>query len=240
MWSCTKKKAEYQRIDAFELWCWRRLLRVPWTARRSNQSILNKISPEYSLEGLTLKLNLQYFGHLMWTTGSFEKTLMLGKIEGRRGWDGWMSPPAQWTWVWVSSSSSWWTGRPDMLQSMGSQLDMTEWLNRYLYLLFFRFFLHIGCYRGLIRVPCAIDKAVVHVSRLTSFLVFCDYGLCVCSLMPFATPTILLGFLLPWTWGISSGLLQQSAATAAYLGGRVSIHICVISSQPPRLTLNVQ
>ena len=80
----TIKKAEYRRIDAFELWCWRRLLRVPWTARRSNQSILKKISPEYSSEGLMLKLKLQYFGHLMWRTNSLEKTLMLGKIEGRR------------------------------------------------------------------------------------------------------------------------------------------------------------
>jgi len=80
------KKAECQRIDAFELWCWRRLLRVPWTARRSNQSILKEISPEYSLEGLMLKLKLQYFGHLMQRTDSFEKTLMLGKIEGRRRW----------------------------------------------------------------------------------------------------------------------------------------------------------
>ena len=78
------KKAECQRIDAFELWCWRRLLRVPWTARRSNQSILKEISPEYSLERLMLKLKLQYFGHLMGRTDSFEKTLMLGKIEGRR------------------------------------------------------------------------------------------------------------------------------------------------------------
>ena len=77
----TIKKAECQRIDAFELWCWRRLLRVPWTARRSNPSILKEISPKYSLEGLTLKLKLQYFGHLMWRTGSLEKTLMLGKIE---------------------------------------------------------------------------------------------------------------------------------------------------------------
>ena len=82
--SWTIKKAECQRIDAFELWCWRRLLRVPWIARRSNQSILKKISPEYSLEGLMLKLKLQYFGHLMQRTDSFEKTLMLGKIEGRR------------------------------------------------------------------------------------------------------------------------------------------------------------
>ena len=77
------KKPEHQRIDAFELWCWRRLLRVPWTARRSNQSILKKISPEYSLEGLMLKLKLQYFGYLMRRTDLFEKTVMLGKIEGR-------------------------------------------------------------------------------------------------------------------------------------------------------------
>ena len=94
--SWTIKKAEYQRIDAFELWCWRRLLRVPWTARRSNQSILKQISPEYSLEGLMLKLKLQSFGHLMWRANSYEKTLMPGKIEGRRrrddrGWDGWIA-----------------------------------------------------------------------------------------------------------------------------------------------------
>ena len=82
--SWTIKKAEPQRIDAFELWCWIRLLRVPWTARRSNQSILKEISPEYSLEGLMLKLKLQYFGHLMQKTDLFEKTLMLGKIESRR------------------------------------------------------------------------------------------------------------------------------------------------------------
>ena len=82
--SWTIKKAEHSRIDAFELWCWRRLLRVPWTTRRSNQSILKEISPEYSLEGLTLKVKLQYFGHLMWRTDSLEKTLMLGKTEGRR------------------------------------------------------------------------------------------------------------------------------------------------------------
>ena len=82
--SWTIKKAECRRIDTFELWCWRRLLRVPWTARRSNQSILKKISPEHSLEGLMLKLKFQYFGHLMRRADSFEKTLMLGKIEGRR------------------------------------------------------------------------------------------------------------------------------------------------------------
>ena len=86
--SWTIKKAEHWKIDAFELWCWRRLLRVPWPARRSNQSILKEISPEYSQEGLMLKLKLQHFGHLMWRTDSLEKTLMLGKIKsrGRRGW----------------------------------------------------------------------------------------------------------------------------------------------------------
>ena len=86
--SWTIKKAEHRRTDAFELWCWRRLLRVPWTARRSNQPILKEISPEHSLEGLMLKLNLQYSGYLMWRTDSFEKTLMLGKTEGgrRTGW----------------------------------------------------------------------------------------------------------------------------------------------------------
>ena len=98
--SWTIKKAEHQRIDAFELWCWRRLLRVPWTARRSNQSILKGLSPEYSLEGLMLKLKLKYFGYLMQRTDSFEKTLMLGKIEGRRigdnrirlvGWHHWLN-----------------------------------------------------------------------------------------------------------------------------------------------------
>ena len=82
--SWTIKKVEHRRVDAFELWCWRRFLRVPWTARRSNQSILEEISPKYSLEGLMLKLKLQYFGHLMRRTDSFEKTLMLGKIEGGR------------------------------------------------------------------------------------------------------------------------------------------------------------
>ena len=129
--SWTMKKAECWRIDTFELWCWRRLLRVPWTARRSNQSIL-KISPGCSLEGLMLKLKLQYFGHLMQRDDSFEKTLMLGKIEGRRrrgdrGWDGWMTSPTQWTWVWVNSGSSWLTGRPEVLQAMGSQRVRHNW-----------------------------------------------------------------------------------------------------------------
>ena len=121
-----------QRIDAFELWCWGRLLRVPWAARRSNQSILKEISPGCSLEGLMLKLKLQYFGHLMRRVNSLEKTLMLERLraEGEgddRGWDGWMASPTRWTWVWVNSGSWWWTGRPGMLRFMGS--DTTERVN---------------------------------------------------------------------------------------------------------------
>ena len=131
--SWTIKKAEQWRIDAFELWCWRRLLRVSWTARKSNQPILKELCPEYSLEGLMLKLKLQYFGHLMRRADSFEKTLMLGKTDGRRkcnrGWDSWMASPTQWTWVWASSGSWWWTGRPAMLQSMGSQRVRHDWPN---------------------------------------------------------------------------------------------------------------
>ena len=133
--SWTIKKDECWRIDAFELWCWRRLLRIPWTARRSNQSILKEINPKYSLEGLMLKLKLQYFGHLMWRTDSLEKTLMLGKIEGRkrrgnRAWDGCMASLTQWTWVWASSGRWWRKGKPGMLQPMGfKDLDTAERLN---------------------------------------------------------------------------------------------------------------
>ena len=122
------QKAEHQRIDAFEK-CgeeWRRLFRVPWTARRSNQSILKEIHPEYALEGLMLKLKLQQFGHLMWRTDLLEKTLMLGKTEGRRTgnnrvWDGWMASPTQWTWVWASPRRWWRIGKPGVVQSMRSQ-----------------------------------------------------------------------------------------------------------------------
>ena len=105
-------KSEHRTIDAFELWCWRRLLSLPWTARRSNQSILKEFSAEYSLEGLMLKL--QYFGHLMWRADSFEKTLMLGKIDDKR-WDGWMASPTGWTWVWASSRRWWRTWETDVL-----------------------------------------------------------------------------------------------------------------------------
>ena len=147
MYACeswTIMKADCQRIDAFELWCWRRLLRVPWTARRSNQSILKEINPGCSLEGLMLKLKLQYFGHLilklkpqyfghlMRRVDSLEKTLMLGGMgaggEGDdRGWDGWMASPTRWAWVWVNSSSLWWTGRPGVLRLMGSQRVGRDW-----------------------------------------------------------------------------------------------------------------
>ena len=132
--SWTIKKAECRRIDAFELWCWRRLLRVPWTAGRSNQSILKEISPGCSLEGLMLKLKLQYFVHLMRRADSFEKTLMLGKTEGRRRRGcqkmRWMASWTQWTSVWASFGSWWWTGKPGVPQSMGLQKsDTAEWLN---------------------------------------------------------------------------------------------------------------
>ena len=140
--SWTVKKAECQRIDAFELWCCRRLLRVPWTARRSNQSILKEISHEYTLEGLMLVLNLQYFGHLMQRTDSLEKPwcwerLKAGGEGDDRGWDCQIASPTWWTWVWASSESWWWTGKPGMLQSMGSQsqAQLSNWteLNSYGY-----------------------------------------------------------------------------------------------------------
>ena len=139
-WNFPIRKSECWRIDAFELWYWRRLLRVPWTARRSNQSILEEISPEYSLEGLMLKLKLQYFGCLIRRTDSFEKTLMLGKIEDRgeeddRGWDSWMASPIQWTWVWVNFGSWWWTGRPGVLQSMGSQRVSHDWVSELIWVI---------------------------------------------------------------------------------------------------------
>ena len=128
--SWTIKKAEHWRIDTFELWCWRRLLRIPWMARRSNQSILKEISPEYSLEGLMLKL--QYFGHLMWRTDHWQRPwcwerLKAGGEGDDRGWDGWMASPMWWTWVWLSSRSWWWTGKPGVLQSMGSQRVGHDW-----------------------------------------------------------------------------------------------------------------
>ena len=136
MYGCerwTIKKAEPWRIEAFQLWCWRRLFRVPWTARRSNLSILKEISPGCSLEGLMLKLKLQYFGHLMQRTDSFEKTLMLGKIEGRRRrgqqrmrWLDGITDSMDMG-VWVNSGSWWWTGRPGVLWFMGLQRVGHDW-----------------------------------------------------------------------------------------------------------------
>ena len=160
----TIKKAEHRRIDGFELWCWRRLFRVPWTARRSNRSILKEISPEYSLEGLMLKLKLQYFGHLMWRTDSLEKTLMLDWLKARgegddRGRDGWTATPTRWTWVWTSSRSWWWTGKPGMLQSMGLQRVRHDWateLNSFL--LLFSLFFQTGIQTGIIN--CIFKKCL--------------------------------------------------------------------------------
>ena len=121
--SWTIKKAECQRTGAFELWCWRRLLRVLWIARKSNQSILKEISHDYLLEELMLKLKLQYFGHLMRRANSLEKTPMLGKIEGRRrGWQ-------KMSWLWASSGRWWRTGKPGMLQSMGLQRVGYDWMS---------------------------------------------------------------------------------------------------------------
>ena len=129
--SWTLKKVERWRIDGFELWYWRRLLRVTWTARRSNQSTLRETGPGFSLEGLMLKLKLQYFGHLMWRADSFEKTWLWQRLtaggEDDREWDGWMASPTQWTWVWVNFRSWWWTGRPGVLHFMGSQRVEHNW-----------------------------------------------------------------------------------------------------------------
>ena len=135
MYSCesrTVKKAESWRIDAFELWFWRRLLRVPWTASRSNQSILKEVSPECSLEGLMLKLKVQYFGHFMQSVDSLEKT-HVGRDWGQeeKGMTEvrcWMASPTRWTWVWMNSGGWWWTGRPGVLQFMGSQRIRHDWV----------------------------------------------------------------------------------------------------------------
>ena len=130
--SWTIKKAECWRTDAVELWCWRRLLRVPWSIRSFNQSILKEISPAYSLEGPMLKLKLQYFGHLMWRTDSLEKILIWERLKTEREGDdrwqvGWMASPIQWTWVWANSGRCWRTGKPGILQSMGLQRVGFNW-----------------------------------------------------------------------------------------------------------------
>ena len=126
------KKYERRRINGFERWCWRRLLRVSWTARRSNHSILKKISPRISLEGMMLKLKLQYFCHLMRRVDSLERLwcwerLGAGGEGDDRGWGGWMASLTRWTWVWVNSGSWWWTGRPGVLWFMGLQRVGHDW-----------------------------------------------------------------------------------------------------------------
>ena len=132
--SWTIKKTEHQRIDAFELWCWRRRLSVPWTERRSNQSILREISSEYSLEGLMLKLKLNtlatgYEKLTHWKKPWCWEWLKVGREGDDRGWDGWMASLTWWTWVWASSRSWWWIGRPGILQSMRSQswTQLSDW-----------------------------------------------------------------------------------------------------------------
>ena len=135
--SWTIKKVECQRIDAFEMWCWRRPLRVPWTERKSNQSILKEFNPEYSLEGLILKLKLQYLGHLIPRTNSLEKILILGKVEGRRrrGWQRmrWLNGSTDSMTMSLSSRRWWRTGKPGMLQSMGSQRVRHDWVTEQQY-----------------------------------------------------------------------------------------------------------
>ena len=124
--SWTVKKAEHRRIDAFELWYWRRLLRVPWTAKGSNQSILKEINSEYSLEGLMLKLKIQYFGHLLRRLNSLGRLKAGGEVDDRRQ-DGQMASLTQWTWVWASPRIWWRTGKPGMLQATGSQRVRHNW-----------------------------------------------------------------------------------------------------------------
>ena len=131
--SWTVKKAEHQKIDAFELWYWRRLLRVPWTARRSNQSILKEISPGCSLEGLMLKLNSSTLATSCeelthWKRPWCWEGLGAGGEGDNREWDGWIASPTQWTWVWVHSRSWWWTGRPGVLRFMGLQRLGHNWV----------------------------------------------------------------------------------------------------------------
>ena len=137
MWQLDYKESWTPKIDAFEVWCWRRLLRVPWTARRSNQSILKEISPEYSKEGLMLMLKLQYFGHLMRRTDSaagkdwrWEEKRMID-----RGWDGWIASPIQWTWVWVHSGS-WWLAREAWHAAAHGVAKSRTWLSNWIELIY--------------------------------------------------------------------------------------------------------
>ena len=128
MWQWSIKKAEHQITDAFESWCWRRLLGVPWTASRSNWSILKEINPEYSLEGLMLRLKLQYFAHLMWKANSWERSWCLERLKERSKvgdkWVGWLASPTWLTWIWASSGRHWRIGKPSVPQSQRVGLDL--------------------------------------------------------------------------------------------------------------------
>ena len=133
MWEMDYKESWALKNWCFVMLCWRRLLRVPWTARRSNPSILKEISPGCALEGLMLKLKLQYFGHLMQKADSLKRPWCWDRLRARgegdsRGWDGWMASLIQWTWVWMDSGSWWWTGRPGVLQFMGLQRVRHDWV----------------------------------------------------------------------------------------------------------------
>ena len=194
----TVRKAERWRIDAFKLRYWGRLLRVPWTARRSNQSILKEIIPEISLEGMMLKLKLQYFGHLMWRVNLLEKTLILGGIGGRRrrndrGWDGWMSSLILWTRVCMNSGIWWWTGRPGLLQFIGSprvghdwatELNWTEQSSGFPYFLHFKSEFGnkepMSCFCWLYRA--SLSLAAKHIISLISVLTI---WWCPCIQSPF-------------------------------------------------------
>ena len=132
MWELDYKESWASKNWLFELWYQRRLLRIPWTERRSHNSIVKEIRSEYSLEGLMLKLKPQYFGYLMWRTDSMGKSVILDKIEGRIirgniGWGGWITSPTQWTWVWARSGSWWWTGKTGVLQPMELQRVRHDW-----------------------------------------------------------------------------------------------------------------
>ena len=180
------KKAEHQRIDALELWCWRRLLRVPWTTRRSKQSILKEIIPEYSLERLTLKLKFQYFDYLMWRITHWKRPWCWERLKARgqedsRGWDCWMESPTWWTWVWASSRSWWWTGKPDMLQSMGSQRVRHDWATELNWLLVnrntvFLYFHLVSCSPLLLNWISSSNSFVGSIGlKKTTTLCLCDW-----------------------------------------------------------------
>ena len=188
MWEWDNKGEDCWRTDAFQLWYWRRLMRVPWKARCSNQSILRFINPEYSLEGLMLKLKLQYFGHLMWTADSLEKTLMLGKTEGRRkegdrGWAIWMASLIQWTWLWANSRRWWGTGQPGLLHSMGSQ--SWTWLGNWLTTAFISKVVFLSKRKSVCTLHICPEAATVAASPLKSnvfrkrqltMLLYCSKG----------------------------------------------------------------